>query len=202
MRDRRRLVAVLLFAQVSSVSSVVMFRLFACQSPRSVLPKETYSTLAEDIEGNPTVFGKLLRREQPVRVLHEDETYFAFRNIKPYAELAGLVIPKRRLLQDPDALTAEDLPVVEDLKRIALEICAKEKPEAFKAKDYWLRFHRRPFNSVDHLHLHVLAPVSQVSVWTTLAFFAHGLHAADVDAVIARLRGPDAATAPREGASY
>jgi hypothetical protein len=90
------------------------------------------------------------------------------------------------------------LPVVEDLKRIALDICAREKPDAFKAKDYWLRFHRRPFNSVDHLHLHVLAPVSQVSVWTTLVFFAHGLHAADVDDVLARLRGGDGAK-PKEG---
>ena len=200
MRRTRRVVAVLLCAPFAlglwASTLPEMFRAFGCQ--RSIVPRERYSTLAEDIDKNPTVFGKLLRREQPVSVLHEDETYFAFRNIKPYAPLAGLVIPKRRLLQDPDALGPEDLPVVEDLKRIALDICAREKPDAFKANDYWLRFHRRPFNSVDHLHLHVLAPVSQVSVWTTLVFFAHGLHAADVDDVLARLRGGDGAQ-PKEG---
>ena len=100
-----------------------MFRAFGCQ--RSIVPRERYSTLAEDIERNPTVFGKLLRRELPARVLHDDETYFAFRNIKPYAPLAGLVIPKRRLLQDPvsdDARRQLADQMVQHLERSGFEI--------------------------------------------------------------------------------
>jgi len=119
---------------------------------------------------------------------HEDADYLAFRNVKPYAALAALVIPKRRLRQDPDALTADELPVVERLKAIALEVVARESPDAFAAGDYLLRFHRRPFNSVDHLHLHVLAPASTAPLWTAFIFFDGGLHAADVETVLDRLR--------------
>mmetsp|Transcript_32251 Transcript_32251/g.99409 ORF Transcript_32251/g.99409 Transcript_32251/m.99409 type:complete len:189 (-) Transcript_32251:13-579(-) len=150
-------------------------------------PLAFFSTLEADIAANPTVFGALLRREQPVRVLYEDETLFAFRNIHPYAPLAGLVIPKRRMRQDPDNLGASDLDLVKALRRVALEVCEREQPAAFAKGDYWLRFHRRPFNSVDHLHLHVLAPASAASSWTSFVFMTGMLHASSVDAVIRRL---------------
>ncbi|KAJ1455170.1 HIT-like domain-containing protein [Pelagophyceae sp. CCMP2097] len=149
-------------------------------------------SLADDVAANPTVFGKLLRGESPVRLLFEDDEYFAFRNIKPYARLAALVIPKRLAPQDPDGLTADDLQTVKDLKKIALQILKDKEPLALKEGDYWLRFHRRPFNSVNHLHMHVIAPASRVSLWTTLVFFNHTLHAVDVEILLKRLEKLDA----------
>ena len=114
--------------------------------------------------------------------------YLAFRNVKNYAPLAGLVIPKRRRPQDPDGLRKEDVPLLEDMRRIALEVCQREQPEAFAANDYWLRFHRRPWHSVDHLHLHVLAPASKVSSWTAFIFLAGSPWSLDADALLEKLR--------------
>eukprot|EP00966_Prymnesium_polylepis_P039417 914470-Prymnesium_polylepis.1 len=54
-----------------------------------------------------TQFGWSFAGERSVRVLHDDAKYMAFRNIKPYAPLAALVIPKRFVEQDPMGLGAE-----------------------------------------------------------------------------------------------
>ena len=148
-------------------------------------------SLAEDIAANPTAFGKVLRGQTSRdRILYEDDLYLAFRNVKPYARLAGLVIPKRAHPHDPDGLTPDMLPTVQRMKAIALEIARREQPGPCQAGDLWLRFHRPPFHSVDHLHLHVLAPVSQIAAWRTIALFAEGPRAVDVDTVLRRLCRP------------
>ena len=108
--------------------------------------------------------------------------------MKNYAPLAGLVIPKRLRPQDPDGLRKVDVPLLEDMRRIALEVCQREQPEAFAKKDYWLRFHRRPWHSVDHLHLHVLAPASKASAWTAFIFLAGSPWSLDADALLEKLR--------------
>ena len=176
-RMRRRLAGCLATAQMAS-----------CLFPPNLSDGPTNLPLAEDIEKNPTVFGELLRGEAPIRKLHECDAYLAFRNVKNYAPLAGLVIPKRRRPQDPDGLRKVDVSLLEDMRRIALEVCQREQPEAFAANDYWLRFHRRPWHSVDHLHLHVLAPASKVSSWTAFIFLAGSPWSLDADALLEKLR--------------
>ena len=57
---------------------------------------------------DPTnVFARILRREIPAQVLHEDEHCVAFRDVAPQAPLHFLVIPKRPLRMLADA-TAGD----------------------------------------------------------------------------------------------
>ena len=160
------------------------------------VPERAPETLAEDIQSNPTIFGRLLRREAPVRVLYDSEDYFAFRNIKPYAPLAGLVIPKRFMLQDPDGLDISDLPVLERMRDVGLAVAKEQQPDAFKRGDFRLCFHRPPFSSVPHLHLHVLAPVSRFPSWTSLVFLAPSPWAIDVDDVINHLRSQQRPKSP------
>jgi len=153
------------------------------------VPQKSYTSLKEDIEANPTIFGQLLRAEAPVQILFdEDDEFFAFRNIKPYAPLAGLVIPRRYIIQDPDGLAAEHLPLVLRLKDIGMKLVDRYYPSSRECGDYRLRFHRPPFNSVSHLHLHVLAPASSFPISTHIVFAAPTPWAIDVDDVIARLK--------------
>ena len=144
--------------------------------------------LQEDILHNRTAFGAILRKERSARVLFEDASYLAFRNIKPYAPLAALVIPKRHLSQDPDGLDAHHLNMVCRMKAIGEDIVRSEHPEALSSRDFWLKFHRKPYISVDHLHLHVVAPFSRISRWDTIARFCDPERACDVEEVIGRLR--------------
>ena len=146
------------------------------------------AALLSSIRRNRTPFGALLRGERSCKKLHEDEDILAFRNIKPYAPLAGLVIPKRFVKQDPLGLSHEHLELVQRLKQVAEEIVQREMPAAATARDYWLRFHRPPHISVEHLHLHVVAPVSTIAKWEVIARFCDPSLACDVDDVLARMR--------------
>ena len=93
-----------------------------------------------------------------------------------------------------------DLEVVRRLRQIALDVVRREAPTAHATGDFALRFHRPPFNSMDHLHLHALAPASAMTWRARVAFWigAGGVGssspwACDVDDVVARLEVKHAA---------
>mmetsp|Transcript_47593 Transcript_47593/g.92925 ORF Transcript_47593/g.92925 Transcript_47593/m.92925 type:complete len:240 (-) Transcript_47593:141-860(-) len=111
---------------------------------------------------NPTQFGKILRGESPAKVINETDELLAFIDRSPKAPLHALVIPKL-LIPDVRSLSTDKLHVVELMHLLGLEIIEKYCPQAGKSGDYILCFHIPPFNSVDHLHLHVLAPASQMA---------------------------------------
>ena len=152
-----------------------------------ILARRGCSSLARDIRTNSTVFGAILRRERSARILFEDDEVLAFRNIKPYAPLAGLVIPKRFVRQDPMGLVAQHRDMVLRLRAVGELIVAREQPAAAASRDYWLKFHQRGAHSVEHLHLHVVAPVSTIGKWDVIARFTDPKLACDVHEVLQRL---------------
>lgn len=156
------------------------------------------TALARDILQNPTVFGQILRKERSARILFEDSEFLAFRNLKPYARLAGLVIPKEWVPQDPLALTWKHLPLVRRLRAIGRHIVECEQPGVARRRDYWLKFHIPPHISVDHLHLHVIAPVSRIAKWDVIARFTDPRKACDVESVVQRLAQAEQAELNRD----
>ena len=46
--------------------------------------------------GEPTIFDKIVAKEIPAKVIYEDATALAFRDINPQAPVHFLVIPKHR----------------------------------------------------------------------------------------------------------
>mmetsp|Transcript_24371 Transcript_24371/g.34009 ORF Transcript_24371/g.34009 Transcript_24371/m.34009 type:complete len:230 (+) Transcript_24371:35-724(+) len=112
---------------------------------------------------NPTVFGKVLRGELPASILEETNDTLAFEDRAPRAPLHALVIPKR-YVQSVFSLQTTDLPLLEEMHQVALDLVQKQYPEAITNGDYILCYHVPPFNSVAHLHLHVLAPASQMKL--------------------------------------
>ena len=67
--------------------------------------------LQENIQNNPTIFGKILRGEIPADKVYEDEMVFAFRDIQPKAKVHVLVIPKKHI-QDIRHATADDTAIL------------------------------------------------------------------------------------------
>ena len=49
--------------------------------------------------GGDTIFGKIIRKEIPAKILHEDEQCLAFHDVSPQAPVHFLVIPKKPIVQ-------------------------------------------------------------------------------------------------------
>ena len=122
-------------------------------------PPPAGAAVVDYYSANPSVFGRILNGESPSRDYAETSELLAFRDRSPKAEFHALVIPKR-YVPNLYSLTNDDLDLVRDMRRLALDLLKERVPRARDANDYVLCFHVPPFNSVDHLHMHVLAPTS------------------------------------------
>ncbi|KAJ2621949.1 hypothetical protein GGI26_003653 [Coemansia sp. RSA 1358] len=86
------------------------------------------------------------------RIVYEDEEYIAFHDIKPDAALHLLVIPRNHYGTIKE-LTAADLPMVKRMYEIGQQALADNGFSGYTAR---FGFHRPPFNSIHHLHMHCL----------------------------------------------
>ena len=125
-----------------------------------------------DYENNDTVFGAILRGELPAVTLAESDRLLALEDIKPRAPLHALIIPKSFVGSIFDVTTNTstlpshdpgDLDWMMEAQTMALALIQHHHPVAYARGDYRLAFHIPPFNSVNHLHLHVLAPLSDMT---------------------------------------
>ena len=102
-----------------------------------------------------TIFSKIIQKEIPAKIVYEDADVLAFEDISPQAPVHILIIPKKEIptlnhLQEEDAALMGKL-------FLAAQKIAKE--QGFAEKGY-----RTVFNcnedggqTVDHIHLHLLA---------------------------------------------
>ncbi len=103
-----------------------------------------------------TLFSKLISGELPAHVLHEDEKYFSFLDIRPMAKGHALVIPKREedyfFDLSGDELSgilpfakkvAQAIEKVVDCKRVGLSVVGLEVPHA--------HLHLIPLNAVSDM---------------------------------------------------
>ncbi|KAJ2716466.1 hypothetical protein H4R19_000626 [Coemansia spiralis] len=86
------------------------------------------------------------------RTVYEDAEFRAFYDIKPDATLHLLVIPRehRGTVRE---LAPEDLPMIERMHEIGRRLLEER---GFAGELARFGFHRPPFNSVHHLHMHCL----------------------------------------------
>lgn len=120
-----------------------------------------------DYSTNPSVFGQILSGKVPARTLQESTNLLAFEDRSPAAELHGLIIPKRYVesVFSLDSSQKADIELVQEMHQMGLSLIEEYHPEALQTGDYVLAYHVPPFTSIDHLHLHVLAPASSMSWW-------------------------------------
>ena len=99
------------------------------------------------------VFARLLRREIPAQLLHDDEHCIAFRDVAPQAPLHLLVVPKRPIRMLGEA-TAADAAV---LGHLLLTAAALAKQAGYPDARFVINNGAGAGQSVFHLHVHVLA---------------------------------------------
>ena len=101
------------------------------------------------------VFARILRKEIPAKILHEDDRCLAFRDAAPQAPTHFLVIPKQPLAMLADA-SEGDRAVLGHLLWTATEVARKlgVADDGFRVV---INNGKRANQSVFHLHVHVLA---------------------------------------------
>ncbi len=102
-----------------------------------------------------TLFSKIIRREIPADIVHEDDDVLAFRDIHAVAPTHVLFIPRKPVatlndLADEDALL---------IGKLVLAATRYAKAEGFAEDGYRcvINCNRDGGQSVYHLHLHLLA---------------------------------------------
>lgn len=101
-----------------------------------------------------TIFEKIIAREIPADIVHEDDSCIAFRDINPQAPVHILIIPKKAIPRIGEA-AAEDANLLGSLLLTAAEVARKE---SLAADGYRLVINngRNGGESVPHLHVHLL----------------------------------------------
>lgn len=104
--------------------------------------------------GGDTIFGKIIRKEIPANIIHEDSQCIAFHDIAPQAPTHFLVVPKKPIIRMSDA-TPEDEALLGHLMIVAAKCAA----ELGVTNGYRLVLNEGPDGgqSVYHLHIHLLA---------------------------------------------
>merc|ERR1711911_424092 len=104
------------------------------------------------------IFCQIIAGTSPASLVHQDEKYIAFNDIKPASENHFLVIPKEHI-DNTKSLSLNQVYIVNEMVAVATELVMKNGGDL---SDCRMGFHWPPFNSISHLHLHVIFPASKM----------------------------------------
>jgi histidine triad (HIT) family protein len=100
-----------------------------------------------------TIFGKIIRREIPARIVYEDDQCLAFHDVNPQSPTHVLLIPKREIARLVDA-TADDAALLGHLVVTAGKIARDlGVGDAFRLV---VNNGADAGQSVFHIHMHIL----------------------------------------------
>jgi histidine triad (HIT) family protein len=101
-----------------------------------------------------TLFQKIIGREIPAKIEHEDEHCIVLHDIQPQAPVHLLLVPKKPIARVAEALPGDE-PVLGHLLLVAGQVAKKLR----LAEGFRLVINNGPHacESVPHLHVHLLA---------------------------------------------
>lgn len=137
------------------------------------------------VESAPScLFCKIGRGEDTdTTLLFQDEEYAVFNDIHPAAKHHYLVIPRKHI-RDPKSLTYTDIPLIQKLCEVGKRVLQQRGGDAESLR---LGFHWPPFNSVPHLHMHVISPANQLSLLAKVIYMPGSLWFCTAEDTIAYL---------------
>ena len=101
-----------------------------------------------------TIFGKIIRKEIPAKIIYEDDQCLAFHDVSPQAPVHVLVIPKKPI-ESLVQLQASDMALLGHLWIVIAQV-AEELKLAESGYRVVVNCGRDGGQSVDHLHFHIL----------------------------------------------
>lgn len=101
-----------------------------------------------------TIFAKIIRREIPADIVHEDDLCLAFKDITPQAPVHVLIIPKKPIVRI-DVAETQDEALLGHLLTVA-PIIAKKLGIAESGFRLVINNGKDAGEAVPHLHVHLL----------------------------------------------
>ncbi|KAM3955247.1 adenosine 5'-monophosphoramidase HINT3 [Aphomia sociella] len=112
------------------------------------------------------IFCNIVNKLDNTELLYEDEEICVFRDIKPASRFHTLTVPKRHI-EDVKSLTAADKQLVTNMLTVSKDLLNKNN---LSLDDARFGYHWPPFRSVKHLHLHTIAPESEMGFIARMIF--------------------------------
>lgn len=101
-----------------------------------------------------TIFGKIIRKEIPAKIVHEDDLCLAFHDVSPQAPTHVLVIPKKAIAS-LEQLASDDAALLGHLWMV-IKLVAGQLNLSASGYRVVVNCGRDGGQSVDHLHFHIL----------------------------------------------
>ena len=111
-------------------------------------------------KSKPCVFCDLLKDGS--KVIQSNGDVATFKDRSPASDHHYLVVPTK-FVTNPKTLESQHIPLIHDLESFALDFIKSTIGERFDNKELLIGFHWPPFISVEHLHLHVIYPKSNLN---------------------------------------
>ncbi len=105
------------------------------------------------------IFCNIRDKKEPSSMVFEDDLFMVFHNIAPVTHLHLLVCPKKHIQNLSVLRGAEGVELVKQLVEVGKNAVGAET----LAEGVQFSFHIPPYNSIDHLHLHVIASPQTMS---------------------------------------
>lgn len=127
-------------------------------------------------------------------LLYEDEQVVVFKDHRPGAPHHYLAIPKEHI-RDAKHLTYEHLPLVEHLEMAGKKVLVEAGGDIESAR---IGVHWPPVVFVSHIHLHILAPISQMKFLSRMLFRSDSLWFSSVEWLKNNLKSKSTVTVKSE----
>jgi histidine triad (HIT) family protein len=99
-----------------------------------------------------SIFSKIIRRELPAKIVHEDELTIAFHDIHPQAPVHILIVPKKPIPTLAD-VKEEDLHLIAHIHVVAQKLAKEMQLEGWRMVN---NVGEKGGQIVFHLHYHLL----------------------------------------------
>lgn len=103
------------------------------------------------------IFCKIVRKEIPADVIMEDEEFLVFHDVNPKAPLHLLIIPKKHI-HSIDHVELEDKELMGELILTSQKVARLHNLKGYKLQ---INVGREGGQTVDHIHLHLLAETAK-----------------------------------------
>ncbi|XP_067339036.1 adenosine 5'-monophosphoramidase HINT3-like isoform X2 [Channa argus] len=106
-------------------------------------------------------------RDKEAEIMKKDKELVCFKDINPAAPHHYLVVPRQHM-HSCSSLNSGHISLVKRMAEMGKTVLRDQG--VTNMKDIRLGFHQPPYISVNHLHLHVLAPTNKISEYLMYKF--------------------------------